>query len=278
MENITKEQADIIGEVANICTGTAATALSMIINRSTNITTPLVEVLDKENTLESDNHILVKVPYTSGLDGTNLMVLDVQDALVIASLMMGGDGRNLSNLQLDDLTLSAIAEAMNQMCGSIATSMASLLSRPTDIGFPLINSKDRKTFEIPDELCNGTDIVKGTFRLTVDAAFMRMMLKDILTKGGFEIAGEAADGVEAVAKYNELKPDLVTLDITMPNKDGIQALKEIKAADPNATCVMCSAMGQQSMVIEAIQSGAKDFIVKPFQADRVLESIRKVLG
>ena len=94
-----------------------------------------------------------------------------------------------------------------------------------------------------------------------DAAFMRMMLKDILTKGGFE-----------------LKPDLVTLDITMPNKDGIQALKEIKAADPNATCVMCSAMGQQSMVIEAIQSGAKDFIVKPFQADRVLESIRKVLG
>ena len=83
-----------------------------------------------------------------------------------------------------------------------------------------------------------------------DAAFMRMMLKDILTKGGFEIAGEAADGVEAVAKYNELKPDLVTLDITMPNKDGIQALKEIKAADPNATCVMCSAMGQQSMVID----------------------------
>lgn len=87
-----------------------------------------------------------------------------------------------------------------------------------------------------------------------DAAFMRMMLKDILTKGGFEIAGEAADGNEAVAKYNELKPDLVTLDITMPNKDGIQALKEIKAVDPNATCVMCSAMGQQSMVIDAIQS------------------------
>ena len=98
-----------------------------------------------------------------------------------------------------------------------------------------------------------------------DAAFMRMMLKDILTKGGFEIAGEAADGNEAVAKYNELKPELVTLDIT-------------KAADPNATCVMCSAMGQQSMVIDAIQSGAKDFIVKPFQADRVIESIRKVLG
>ena len=110
-----------------------------------------------------------------------------------------------------------------------------------------------------------------------DAAFMRMMLKDILTKGGFEIAGEAADGVEAVAKYNELKPDLVTLDITMPNKDGIQALKEIKAADPNATCVMCSAMGQQAMVIESSQSGARDFIVKPFQPDRVIEAVKKAV-
>ena len=110
-----------------------------------------------------------------------------------------------------------------------------------------------------------------------DAAFMRMMLKDILTKGGFEIAGEAADGVEAVAKYAELKPDLVTLDITMPNKDGIQALKEIKAADPSATCVMCSAMGQQSMVIEAIQSGAKDFIVKPFREEKVIESVRNII-
>ena len=111
-----------------------------------------------------------------------------------------------------------------------------------------------------------------------DAAFMRMMLKDILTKGGYEVVGEAGDGIEALAKYNELKPDLVTLDITMPNKDGIAALKDIKAADPNALCVMCSAMGQQSMVIEAIQSGAKDFIVKPFQADRVLDSIKKILG
>jgi two-component system chemotaxis response regulator CheY len=104
------------------------------------------------------------------------------------------------------------------------------------------------------------------------------MLKDILTKNGYEVVGEASDGNEAVSKFQELKPDLVTLDITMPNKDGIQALKDIKAIDPNALCVMCSAMGQQSMVIEAIQSGAKDFIVKPFQADRVLESINKVLG
>lgn len=110
-----------------------------------------------------------------------------------------------------------------------------------------------------------------------DAAFMRMMLKDILTKNGYDVCGEAGNGNEALEKYKELKPDLVTLDITMPEKDGISALKDIRAFDSNAKCVMCSAMGQQAMVIEAIQSGAKDFIVKPFQADRVLESIRKVL-
>ena len=118
----------------------------------------------------------------------------------------------------------------------------------------------------------------ATVLVVDDAAFMRMMLKDILTKGGDDVVGEAADGNEAVAKYNELKPDLVTLDITMPNKDGLQALKEIRANDPNATCIMCSAMGQQAMVIDAIQAGAKDFVVKPFQPDRVLESIHKVLG
>ena len=111
-----------------------------------------------------------------------------------------------------------------------------------------------------------------------DAAFMRMMIKDILTKNGYNVAGEAENGAKAVEKYAELKPDLVLMDITMPEMDGIEALKKIKASDPSASVIMCSAMGQQSMVIEAIQSGAKDFIVKPFQADRVLESIRKVLG
>ena len=111
-----------------------------------------------------------------------------------------------------------------------------------------------------------------------DAAFMRMMLKDILTKAGYDVVGEAANGKEAVDKYKELSPDLVTLDITMPEMDGIQALKAIKVINDNAKIIMCSAMGQQAMVIEAIQSGAKDFIVKPFQADRVLESIRKVLA
>jgi len=111
-----------------------------------------------------------------------------------------------------------------------------------------------------------------------DAAFMRMMIKDILTKNGYEVAGEAENGAVAVTKYAEVKPDLVLMDITMPEKDGIQALKEIKANDGGAKVIMCSAMGQQAMVIEAIQSGAKDFIVKPFQADRVIEAVKKVVG
>lgn len=167
MQNITQEQADIIGEVANICTGNAATALSLILNRSTNITTPRVEVLPKEESLTSDDRVLVKVPYTKGLDGTNLLVLKVEDALIIADLMLGGDGTDITNKMLDSLAISAISEAMNQMCGTIASSMASILDEPTDIGFPLINSKNQKSFEIPEELCNGTDIVKVTFSLTV---------------------------------------------------------------------------------------------------------------
>lgn len=111
-----------------------------------------------------------------------------------------------------------------------------------------------------------------------DAAFMRMMIKNILSEAGYEIAGEAENGAVAVTKYKELKPDLTTMDITMPEMDGLQALKEIRSADPSARVVMCSAMGQQSMVIESIQAGAKDFIVKPFQPDRVLEAIQKALG
>ncbi|QHS22258.1 response regulator [Virgibacillus sp. MSP4-1] len=110
-----------------------------------------------------------------------------------------------------------------------------------------------------------------------DAAFMRMMIKDILEKNDFEVVGEAQDGNQAVEKYKELQPDLVTLDITMPEKDGITALKEIKESNPDAKIIMCSAMGQQAMVIDAIQAGAKDFIVKPFQSDRVIEAINKTL-
>lgn len=107
-----------------------------------------------------------------------------------------------------------------------------------------------------------------------DAAFMRMMLKDILTKNGYEVVGEAENGAKAVEKYKEVTPDLVTIDITMPEMDGISALKNIRSIDSNAKVVMCSAMGQQAMVIEAIQAGARDFIVKPFQADRVLEAVK----
>lgn len=109
-----------------------------------------------------------------------------------------------------------------------------------------------------------------------DAMFMRMMLKDILSKNGYEVCGEAENGREAIDKYIELRPDLVLLDITMPEMDGLTALKEIKHIDPQAVVVVCSAMGQQNMVIEAIQNGALDFIVKPFQQNRVIESLKRI--
>lgn len=111
-----------------------------------------------------------------------------------------------------------------------------------------------------------------------DAAFMRMMVKDVLSKNGFTIAGEAENGAKAIEKFKELNPDLVIMDITMPEVDGIQAVKEIKKLNGAAKVIMCSAMGQQAMVIEAIQAGAKDFIVKPFQAERIVEAVKKVLG
>lgn len=113
--------------------------------------------------------------------------------------------------------------------------------------------------------------------ITDDAAFMRMMLKDILIKGGYDVVGEAINGADAIEKYKELKPDLVTLDITMPEMDGISACQGIMDYDHNAKCVMCSAMGQQAMVLSAIKAGAKDFIVKPFKAERVIEAIGKVV-
>ncbi len=137
--------------------------------------------------------------------------------------------------------------------------------------FPaIINSGNHTTQEV-GQMAKSVLIVD-------DAAFMRMMVKDILTKGGYDVVGEAENGAVAVAKYDELKPDLVTLDITMPEMDGLEALKKIKEKDPGAVVIMCSAMGQQAMVIESIQSGAKDFIVKPFQADRVLEAVKKAIG
>ncbi|CAB1241531.1 response regulator [Clostridium sp. MT-14] len=111
-----------------------------------------------------------------------------------------------------------------------------------------------------------------------DAAFMRMMIKDILEKNGFEVIGEANNGIKAVELYKKERPDVVTMDITMPDMDGIEAVKAIKALDPSAKIIMCSAMGQQTMVMDAIKAGARDFIVKPFQPDRVLEAISKVVN
>lgn len=110
-----------------------------------------------------------------------------------------------------------------------------------------------------------------------DAAFMRMMIRDILTKNNFEVAGEATNGDEAVTKFIELQPDLVTLDITMPGMDGVSVLKKIREQDPAARVVMCSAMGQQAMVVEAIQNGARDFINKPFHPQKVVETLRRAL-
>ncbi|EGW36773.1 response regulator [Desulfosporosinus sp. OT] len=119
--------------------------------------------------------------------------------------------------------------------------------------------------------------MSATVMIVDDAAFMRMMLKDILSKNGFTVVGEAENGAVAVEKYVELQPNLTIMDITMPEMDGLQAVKEIRKRDPKARVIMCSAMGQQSMVIEAIQSGAKDFVVKPFQAERVVEAVTKAL-
>ena len=114
--------------------------------------------------------------------------------------------------------------------------------------------------------------------LVDDAAFMRMMLKNTLSQAGYTALIEAEDGVKAVEAYTAEKPDLVFMDITMPNKDGLETLKEIKAMDPGATVVMCSAMGQETMVMDSIKSGAKDFIVKPFKPERVLSTVKKILG
>ncbi len=111
-----------------------------------------------------------------------------------------------------------------------------------------------------------------------DAVFIRMMLRDMLIKGGFDVCGEAANGQEAVELYKELKPDLVTLDITMPVLDGMGALKEIRAIDPKAKVIICSAMGQKKFVLDAIQAGASDFIVKPFQPSKIFETLRRVLA
>ena len=117
----------------------------------------------------------------------------------------------------------------------------------------------------------------ATIMIVDDAAFMRMMLKDILTKNGYTVVGEAENGALSVDKYVEWKPDLTIMDITMPEMDGLQAVKEIRKRDTQARIIMCSAMGQQAMVIEAIQAGAEDFVAKPFRAERGVEAVTKAL-
>ena len=111
-----------------------------------------------------------------------------------------------------------------------------------------------------------------------DAIFMRTMITDILTQAGYDVIGEAETGAQAVEKYRQLKPDLVTMDIVMPDMGGIEAVREICKTSPEAKILMCSAMGQQALVVEAIQAGAKDFVVKPFQPSRVLEAVQRLLG
>ena len=119
--------------------------------------------------------------------------------------------------------------------------------------------------------------VSHTVLICDDAILMRTMVGDILQSAGFEIVGEAETGLQAVEKYKQLRPDLVTMDIVMPDMGGIDAVREIMKVDPQAKILMCSAMGQQALVVEAIQAGARDFVVKPFQPSRVLEAVQRVL-
>lgn len=121
------------------------------------------------------------------------------------------------------------------------------------------------------------EMMAPTVLIVDDALFMRMMIRDILSKDGFDVVAEAENGVEAVERFKEVRPDLVTMDIVMPEMDGIEAVKQIMKIDPNAKILMCSAMGQQPLVVEALEAGAKDFIIKPFQPSKVIEAVEKAL-
>jgi len=119
--------------------------------------------------------------------------------------------------------------------------------------------------------------MKARVLIADDASFMRQMIREIIEPEGFEIVGEAGDGEEAVEQYQALRPDIVTMDIVMPKRSGIDAVRGIVEIDPDACIVMCSALGQETLVMEAIQAGAKDFIVKPFKPDAVLATLSKIL-
>jgi len=128
------------------------------------------------------------------------------------------------------------------------------------------------------KIYQGGNAVGKKVLITDDTAFMRMTLRNILEKNGYQVVGEAEDGQDAVDKYRELRPELVTMDITMPRMDGITAIKKIMEFDPQAKIVVCSAMGQKALVIDALNAGARDFIVKPFQAERIVNALQKVAG
>lgn len=130
------------------------------------------------------------------------------------------------------------------------------------------------TIKYPDD---ELEVVMNKVLVVDDAAFMRLTIKKMLEKNGYEVIGEACNGLEGVAKYKELKPDIVTMDITMPEMDGIEAIKAIRKLDPQANVVMVSAMGQESLIKEAVLNGAKSFIVKPFREDHVVKTLGKIL-
>ncbi len=119
--------------------------------------------------------------------------------------------------------------------------------------------------------------MKARVLIADDASFMRQMIREIIEPEGYEVVGEATNGVEAVEQYQQLHPDLVTMDIVMPKRSGIDAVKGILAEDPSARVVMCSALGQETLVMEALQAGAKDFIVKPFKPDAVIETMNNLV-
>ena len=121
-------------------------------------------------------------------------------------------------------------------------------------------------------------MTSGRVLVVDDTAFMRRMLRELLSKAGLEVVAEAGNGCEAVEQYRQVRPDLVIMDITMPELDGIAAVREIVREDPSARIVMCSALGQQELIIEALEAGAQDFVVKPFVPEKVLEAVHKVLG
>jgi two-component system chemotaxis response regulator CheY len=135
-----------------------------------------------------------------------------------------------------------------------------------------------RQFSRPAAAFRTEEIVKHTVLICDDAIFMRTMVGDILTQNGFDVVGEAETGLQAIEQYERLKPDLVTMDIVMPDMGGIDAVREITKRDPGARILMCSAMGQQALVVEAIQAGARDFVVKPFQPSRVLEAVQRVMS